>query len=160
MNHYLNLKIIIITLFLLNSCGFKTLDYQAVKELRISEINTKGNKNINFIISNDLKQLFSNNNNEAKQIKIDIETNEEKRIKEKNKKNEITKYEITVKTIVNISSDIANLNFLMNLEKKGEYQVDKKNIKTIQNEAKVKKEIISSLSNEIFSNILLKLNDL
>ena len=48
----------------------------------------------------------------------------------------------------------------MNLEKKREYQVDKKNIKTIQNEAKVKKEIISSLSNEIFSNILLKLNDL
>ena len=81
-------------------------------------------------------------------------------LKKKIKKNEITKYEISIKTKLNITSNISNLNFLINLEKKGSYQVDKKNIKTIQNEKKVRKEIISSLSNDIFEQILLKLNDL
>ena len=153
-------KLNLIIIFLFYSCGFKALDYQAVKELRISEISTKGNKNINFILSNDLKQLFSDSINVKKQIKIDIDTKEEKRIREKNKKNEITKYEISIKTKLSVSSDINDLNFSMDLEKKGEYQVNQKNIKTIQNEKKARKDIVSSLSDEIFEQILLKLNDL
>ncbi len=155
-----DLKIIFIVIFLFASCGFKTLDYQKIKELQITEINTKGSNNINFIISNNLRQLFSNNVNPNKQIRIDIESKEEKNVKEKNKKNEITKYEISIKTKLNITSDIRNLNFLINLEKKESYQVNKKNIKTIQNEKKARKEIVSSLSNDIFEQILLKLNDL
>ena len=160
MKNLQNLKIIIILIFLLHSCGFKTLDYQAVRELQISEINAKGSKNINFIITNDLKQLFSNNVNANKKIKIDIDTKEDKRVREKNTKNEITKYEISINTKLNISSNVDDLNFLINLEKKGEYQVDQKNIKTIQNEKKTRKEIVASLSNEIFEQILFKLNDL
>ena len=160
MKYLHTLKISFILIFLFYSCGFKPLDYQAVKELGISEISTEGNKNINFILVNDLKQLFSDNINVKKQIKIDIDTKEEKRIREKNKKNEITKYEISIKTKLSISSDKDNLNFSIDLEKKGEYQVDQKNIKTIQNEKKARKDIVSSLSNEIFEQILLKLNDL
>ena len=160
MNILENLKIVFIVIFLFASCGFKTLDYKGIKELQITEINTKGSKNINFIISNNLRQLFSNNVNPNKQIRIDIESKEEKNVREKNNKNEITKYEISINTKLNITSDISDLNFLINLEKKGNYQVDKKNIKTIQNEKKARKEIISSLSNDIFEQILLRLNDL
>lgn len=160
MKYLHTLKISFILIFLFHSCGFKALDYQAVKELSISEITTKGNKNINFNLTNDLKQLFSENINVKKQIKVDIDTKEEKTIREKNKKNEITKYEISIKTKLSISSDINDLNFSIDLEKKGQYQVDQKNIKTIQNEKKARKDIVSSLSNEIFEQILLKLNDL
>lgn len=149
-------KILLITI-LCFSCGFKTLDYSEVKKHKIEKISTAGNNEINFKVLNDLKQLFSNNSIEAEKIDINIRSKEEKKVKEKNKKNEITKYELKIDVNLEIKKETRLINIA--ISKKGEFQVSNRNLKTIQNEKKTKKDIIIALSDEILEKIIFELND-
>ena len=149
-------KILLIAI-LCFSCGFKTLDYSEVKKHKIEKISTAGNNEINFKVLNDLKQLFSNNSIEAEPIDINIRSKEEKKVKEKNKKNEITKYELKIDVNLEIKKETGLINIA--ISKKGEFQVNNRNLKTIQNEKKTKKDIIIALSDEILEKIIFELND-
>ena len=149
-------KILLIAI-LCFSCGFKTLDYSKVKKHKIEKISTAGNNEINFKVLNDLKQLFSNNSIEAEKIDINIRSKEEKKVKEKNKKNEITKYELKIDVNLEIKKETRLINIA--ISKKGEFQVNNRNLKTIQNEKKTKKDIIIALSDEILEKIIFELND-
>lgn len=149
-------KILLIAI-LCFSCGFKTLDYSEVKKHKIEKISTAGNNEINFKVLNDLKQLFSNNSIEAEKIDINIRSKEEKKVKEKNKKNEITKYELKIDVNLEIKKETRLINIA--ISKKGEFQVSNRNLKTIQNEKKTKKDIIIALSDEILEKIIFELND-
>jgi len=149
-------KILLIAI-LCFSCGFKTLDYSEIKKHKIEKISTAGNNEINFKVLNDLKQLFSNNSIEAEKIDINIRSKEEKKVKEKNKKNEITKYELKIDVNLEIKKETRLINIA--ISKKGEFQVSNRNLKTIQNEKKTKKDIIIALSDEILEKIIFELND-
>ena len=149
-------KILLIAI-LCFSCGFKTLDYSEVKKHKIEKISTAGNNEINFKVLNDLKQLFSNNLIEAEKIDINIRSKEEKKVKEKNKKNEITKYELKIDVNLEIKKETRLINIA--ISKKGEFQINNRNLKTIQNEKKTKKDIIIALSDEILEKIIFALND-
>ena len=139
------------------SCGFKTLDYSEIKKHKIEKISADGSSEINFKIINDLKQLFTNNSIDAEKIRINIKTKEEKKVKEKNKKNEITKYEIKIGVDIEIKKKYETLNIV--ISKKGEYQVNDRNLKTIQNEKKTRKDIITALSDDLLEKIIFELND-
>lgn len=149
-------KILLITI-LCFSCGFKTLDYSEVQKHKIEKITTAGNNEINFKVLSDLKQLFSDNSIEAEKIDINIRSKEEKKVKEKNKKNEITKYELKIEVNLEIKKESRLINIAVS--KKGEFQVSNRNLKTIQNEKKTRKDIIIVLSNEILEKIIFDLND-
>ena len=92
-------------------------------------------------------------------IKINLETNQDKTIKEKNNKNEITKYTIIVTTKVHITflNEGNKLNF--DIIKKNQYQVDDQFSITSANERESLNQIIKNLSEEIFQTILMKIND-
>ena len=94
------LKFIIISLFFTSGCGFKVINQSELAKFDISEINTTGNKVINFKLKNKL--LFNSKANDKKLIKINLESSKTKGVKEKNIKNEVTKYDIniTVKVLV------------------------------------------------------------
>ena len=98
------LKIIIISTFFTSGCGFKVINQSELAKFDISEINTTGNKVINFKLKNKL--LFNSKANDKKLIKINLESSKTKGIKEKNIKNEITKYDIYIK--VKVLVDIIN----------------------------------------------------
>ena len=61
---------------------------------KIVEINTIGEKRINYKLKNNL--LLNTNKENEKIITITLDTTKKRSIKEKNIKNEITKYLITV----------------------------------------------------------------
>ena len=86
-------KILIIFLAIfLSNCGYKIVNKEA--NYKILEINTTGDKRINYFLKNKL--LLKSGENSKNLIKLEINTNKIKSIKEKNISNKVTKYEINI----------------------------------------------------------------
>ena len=160
MKIYYKTLILIFILFISTSCGYKTLDYKQVRNINLNEVTNEGNKSINFKIVSQLKQLFTSNQSQNEIYDIHLISKENVTIKEKNKKNEITKYEISIKCNLVFKNTINEKKFEIDLIKKTNYRVDNKNLKTIQNKKKAREELIASLSEEIIEKIVQKLNDI
>jgi len=155
------MKKIILIIFLittLNNCGFKIAENKELKGYLISEINTYGEGRINY----QIKNLLSNKskNNSEKKLKITLNTNKEKKVKEKNINNEITKYQMNVTTKVNFEDISQKLidNFTINVS--GEYRILENHIQTINNEKKLQKNLADEIANKIIKELSNKLNDL
>jgi len=153
-----NLKLITISisLILLTGCGFKIIDKRELLNFNIKEINTNGDKRINFELKNKLSDY--NDTNSSKVIKIELDTKKTKSIKEKNISNEITKYQI--KVIVNVKLiKIDNTNNLeFTIEREGDYVVADKFSQTLNNEKKLIRNITEKISESIIGEIINKLN--
>ena len=153
-----NLKLITIaiSLILLTGCGFKIIDKRELLNFNIKEINTNGDKRINFELKNKLSDY--NDTNSSKVIKMELDTKKTKSIKEKNISNEITKYQI--KVIVNvklIKTDNTN-NLEFTIEREGDYVVADKFSQTLNNEKKLIRNITEKISESIIGEIINKLN--
>tara|TARA_X000000368_G_scaffold378236_1_gene332473 strand:- start:37 stop:513 length:477 start_codon:yes stop_codon:yes gene_type:complete len=147
-------KSVLILIFLITiGCGFKVVDNTNTNNFKIKEINTKGNSRINYKIKN---YLLSNTKKINENIlSLDMEVKLAKKVKEKNIKNEITKYEIILNTNISIFSIKKNKKNNFNLSVNGNYSVDTKNYSnTINNE----KNLINNLTDKIAKNILDKIN--
>ena len=80
-------------LIFVTSCGFKVINQSDLLNFYISDIESYGSKRINYKKKNKL--LIINQDDDKKEIKLILNTKKTKTIKEKNIKNEITKYQIT-----------------------------------------------------------------
>ena len=141
------------------SCGFEPIRFNNINNVSVAEITSTGHQNIYFKLANYLKQVLGFKKDNPIKIKINLETNQDKTIKEKNNKNEITKYTIIVTTKVHITflNEGNKLNF--DIIKKNQYQVDDQFSITSANERESLNQIIKNLSEEIFQTILMKIND-
>jgi hypothetical protein len=156
------MKKIILIIFLLtslNNCGFKIAEKKELKGYLISKIDTYGEGRINYKIKNLLNTKSTTANNDKK-LKITLNTNKEKNIKEKNINNEITKYQMIVTTKVNYEDTSQELsgNFTINVS--GEYKVLEKHVQTINNEKKLQKNLANEIAERILEELGGKLNDL
>lgn len=104
MKIFLKLLILINVLFFLSSCGFKSLVKENPINLNIENfITQKGDKKLGKIIKGDV-MLYSSK--EAKKnIDIILEIDKQKQIREKNLKNRVTKYNLTLNVAVFIKGD-------------------------------------------------------
>ena len=104
MKIFLKLLIIINVLLFLSSCGFKSLVKENPINLNIENfITQKGDKKLGKIIKSEV-MLYSSN--EAKKnIDIILEIDKQKQIREKNLKNRVTKYNLTLNVAVFIKGD-------------------------------------------------------
>ena len=154
----LGLKFIILSLLFVSGCGFKVVNQSELANFDISEINTSGNRVINFELKNKL--LFNSKASDKKLIKIDLETSKTKEIKERNMKNEITKYKIniTVKVDVNIINSLKSTKF--EVSKSGSYNVHERHSVTLRSEKSRTELLIDDISEEILFELRTRLNDL
>ena len=104
MKIFLKLLLIINVLLFLSSCGFKSLIKENPINLNIENfITQKGDKKLGKIIKGEV-MLYSSK--EAKKnIDIILEINKQKQIREKNLKNRVTKYNLTLNVAVFIKGD-------------------------------------------------------
>ena len=149
------IKIFFFFIFLLNTnCGFKVLD-SGTNNFIINDIKTTGDKKINFKIKN---KLLINNNKDSKNIlSIDIITKKTKTIKEKNIKNEITKYKIALNVIVKFNEIGGDIKGEINLSSESDYLVGDNNSITISNEKRVVDNLLENISKKILDEINFKL---
>ena len=152
----INLTILVLYVFL-SGCGFKPLTMSNLDNVSLVKLETTGNKLINFKVGNYLRQTLNYNKNNSTKIIVEINSKKEKDIKEKNDKNEITKYSLSITSKVKVKVLDNNTNFSFTVKKINEYRVhDKKFSYALRNEKKATNEIINILAKDIVRNVLLK----
>ena len=154
MNKLLKLFTLIV---LLTNCGFKIVNNSELRNFNIVEIKTSGESRVNFSLKNNLINKKINNN---RKIKLDLETDKIKEIKENNIKNEITKYSITISTKVNFELIGENKLGEFIVSKKGNYNVQEQYSQTLNNEKKLIDSLTDEIVEEIFNNLAQTVNDL
>ena len=144
-------------IILLTNCGFKVANNKELRSFDIIEVNTSGEGRINFNLKNSLKDTSIDKN---KRIKLNLNTKKTKEIKEKNIKNEITKYLIILDTKVEYELVGENKRGEFSISKKGNYNVRKQYSQTLINEKNLISSLTSELIEEIINNLVLNVNDL
>ena len=145
-------------LFTTVNCGFKVINESEKNNFSIQEIKTSGDKRINFKIKNNL--LNSSKKNNQNTLFINLSTKKTKNIKEKNIKNEITKYEISLDVNVRFNLINSDSSHKIDLSSKGNYRVVGSYSTTLSNEKKVIEDLAENISEKILKKISLKLNDI
>ena len=152
-------KLITILLTLvLTGCGFKVVQNSSFNNFSISDINTEGDKRINFSLKNKLSLASTESVN--KLIQISLKTNKDKQVKERNIKNEITKYQIKITVNVNCTEISNGTEFEFSKSKKGDYSVSNQYSRTLGNEKKLVELLTNNIADQILDELKTKLNAL
>ena len=139
-------------------CGFKIIKQSDLVNFHITKVETVGDTKINFDLKNQL--IFRASDTSKKQIYLNIKSKKDKAIKEKNSKNEITKYQVTIELYIKIHGENKTRE-TMNLSEQIDYSVGSRNSQTINNEKLASKTLTDTLVNEIIKELSKRnLNDL
>ena len=154
------MKIILSLLFFLatTGCGFKVLDHTEIKNYEILEIKAEGDNKVNFFLKSELNNLLNANRSVDKLI-ISINTKKTKSIKEKNKKNQITKYNINVDSSVELNFINKGLIKTILLNREGFYNVNINHSITLNNQKNIEKNLNDKLSQDLSNKIIKIINE-
>ena len=142
--------ILLSVLILISGCGFKVLEDSNLENFYIKDIKLTGDNRVNFNIKN---KLFLKANNKTKYpISLIIATNKEKKIKEKNDKNIITKYLININLQIKVESN-NNLIKKFSLSEQRDFNVNTQYSQTINNEKQAIKNITEVLVDKIIREL-------
>ena len=152
------LRYFLIIFLLFPACGFKVVKQGELVNFKIAEINTKGDKRINFKIKNKLFSIASLEEN--KLVNISLVSIKTKSVKEKNIKNEVQKYQIDMK--ISVELKVIGNNFTRNftVTDTQQYNVEKQHSITLRNEKKAIEISAEKLSKKILEQIIQNLNDI
>ena len=137
------------------SCGFKVVNQSELINFNISSISVSGDNRISFKIKNKLLQYSKNNGKKLLNLDIDVKKNKE--IKEKNIKNEITKFEISIASSIQYGNNEGDQ---FEITKKGDYTVTGQYSQTLNNEKKLINVLTESLVEDIIEELIQRTNDL
>ena len=137
-------------LILISGCGFKVLEDSNLENFYIKDIKITGDSRVNFNIKNKLS--LKANNKSKNSISLIIITNKEKKIKEKNDKNIITKYLININLQIRVESN-NNLIKTFSLSEQGDFNVNTQYSQTINNEKQAIKNITEVLVDKIIREL-------
>ena len=152
-------KLIAILLTLvLTGCGFKVVQNSSFNNFSISDIITEGDKRINFRLKNKLSSASTDSVN--KLIQISLKTKKDKQVKERNIKNEITKYQIKITVNVTCTEISNGSEFEFSKSKSGDYTVSNQYSKTLSNEKKLVELLTDNIADQILNELKTKLNAL
>ena len=140
-------------IIVLSSCGFKPVDKSKFLDFNIVELNTNNNKKINFILRQKIKRALSNKE-APNQIILTINTNQIRNVNEKNVKNQITKYEISLTAKVDILFLEKNKSKIFEVNDKGVYDIGNTHSDTIKNKKAVEELLAKRISEKIINKII------
>ena len=156
-----NIKIFTYLLIFLFFTNFVFIGIEKARfaEFTIKNVVLTGNNKINFYIKSKLKNNFSSSSSQ-KEIYLRINSKKTKTIKEKNIKNEITKYRIQVIVDVEVNVDDFNITKRFNLSRNGDYNVTNEQSRTISNQNNLEKYLANTIAEDVSDKIIFILNDI
>ena len=152
-----HLLITVISSLLLFNCGFKIVKKDGFQDFGIFKIDTSGENRINYILKNQLRNIGKKSENN---FHLDIKSDKLKIIKEKNLKNEITKYQISINANILYKLIDNNENGSFVISKSGVFDVNNQYSKTINNEKSLIKSLTVEITDEILNNLGIIIDDL
>ena len=144
----------LIIIFLMTGCGFKVVNQSSLTDFKIENISTSGDNRIGYIVKNKLLSYSKIDGKEL--ITLEIDLNKKKMIKEKNIKNETTKFEISINAIIEYRS---SENGRFEISKRGNYNVASQYSQTLTNEKKLIKTLSENIAENIIEELILRTND-
>mgnify|MGYP001293677759 FL=1 len=144
-------NIILISLVLLTSCGFKKANQISNEKFTIAEVEITGEKRLGNMIKNEV--MLSSGKNSVNLLYLDIDVAKNKRVKERDEKNKITKYEIELITSVAISNNKNGDKSDYNFSNVSEYVVKENYSDTLKNEKTALNTLIKRTSSDINRNL-------
>jgi len=150
--------LITLTYLLLVGCGYKVIDKSKKTNFTVEEIIFTGDKRIGNRVNRNISIYFKENSKNL--LSITLDSQKEKIIKEKNIKNQITKYEI--KITVNLKINVINKNIekYIRLSSYGDYLVGENNSDTRNNELSLMENLISNISEDVYSELISNIDDI
>lgn len=142
-------------LLLLTSCGFEVV--KNTYGFNILEVNAEGDKKISYALKNRIK--INNSDLNKNFIKINIDSEKVKLIKEKNIQGKITKYEIKIVSNVKYMILPENITKILTINKAANFNVADNKVETLNNEKKLIDNLIDEMADEILLKISLDFND-
>ena len=140
------------------SCGYKIIDKTKQNNFVIADINSTGDRRINYKLKNNL--TFNTKNSRQNVLNLTLNTKKTKEVKEKNIKNQITKYKISI--IVDIKFNLVNSKkiYKVNSKKNGDYLVANNHASTLSHEKILTDNLAENVSDDIKDQISSIINDL
>ena len=147
-----------IILIILLTSGCKVINQINSQNFSINALETEGDKKIGYLIKNKL--LIKTKQNSENKININIIANKNKTIKEKNTKNEITKYLITINLDIKVEKNNKIIKEFK-VSNQSDFNVSAQYSQTIVNENETITLITDSLMSKITRELtLINFNDL
>ena len=150
--------IYLIVFIVTTQCGFKTLD-SSLSSMNIKNVEVEGYNKVNFFIKNELLNKMRDSNQNTP-VNIKITTDRKKEISEKNIRNEITKYRITLSTKVEINKLNQEQLFEFDISTLGDYRVETSSINTSKNLNNLENKLSNEISSKIKQKLFFLSNDL
>ena len=147
-----------LTFFFILSCGFKPIKFSELSNFDIANIETSGDKKVNYIIKKNL--LMYSKKNQERLITVNINTNKTKLIKEKNINNEITKYEIIITTNISFKIVENGKNDKFIIKKVGDFDMVSQYSQSLNNEKKLIELLSEKIAQEAINSIIVRINAL
>lgn len=148
--------LIFIFYLFITSCGFKAVDQNYFKGFDIVP-NIEGDDRIAYLLSNSLRKNSTLN---TSKILINAKIKKDKNIKEKNIKNEITKYQIDIIIKVEFEEVGKSETYQLDLSKSGDFDVSNRYSQTLENEKKLTKLLTNDITDDLLNLLINKLNEL
>ena len=150
---YKKLLIIFFSILFLNSCGYKNLNSEKLNNYKIDQLNIKGNEKIAYKLKNNIEIYSDSNSNLIYNVKIDLITRKESKIK--NKAGKTTRYS----KILQANTVVTNANNQNEYKKTfssiNDYDVVSTHSDTLNNEKNANENNLSFISSEIIKYLKL-----
>lgn len=154
MNNINKILLFLMITIILSSCGYKIVNKDQVNNYSFNEINTVGDKRINYKIKNRL--LFNSSKNSVNSFSLNINTKKNKSIKNKNIKNEILSYNLQIIAEINFRLLGETINRQFKISESGSYKASSQSLVTLNNE----KQLLDQLTDRIINKIKYNLNSM
>ena len=149
---YLFLVIIILT----SSCAYKKMSSADKKKFHIQKIEITGDKRTSFIIKKKINR-FSNNEGKNK-INIFIELEKERKIQEKDIRNKVTKYKLSINANLKVSDIKSGKKLNRTFNSNQTYIVESNYSNTVNNLKEANNLLIETIVNEILDQLRIYYN--
>ena len=150
-----NILVFIIVLTTLNSCGYQKISISEQK-FTIDEIEINGDKRTSFLIKRKIERFSREDGLNKLAISINLGT--KKNIHEKNIKNKVTKYKLSLTAETKIKDlktfEVVKRSYSSNII----YNVDSRYTDTVKNEKEAKSELIDLIVNQLLDELKINYN--
>jgi len=146
-----NKFLLFLTFIFIMQCGYKVVNHNELNQFNIVSFELEGENRVNRILKKNV--LFYSKNTSENIFNIKLQTKKNKKIVEKNIKNEIVKYQISINTNVEFYKLKTGKISKGSFTEVGDFNVGSKNIDTRNNEKKLIENLIQKLSENIINKM-------
>ena len=146
-----NKFLLIFAFIFIIQCGYKVVDHNKLNQYYIESFELEGENQINRVLKRNI--LFYSKDTNKKIFNIKIKTKKNKKILEKNIKNEIVRYQISINSTVEFYNLRTGKTSKSSFAAIGDFDVADKNIDTRNNENKLIENLIQKISEGIIKSM-------